>query len=200
MTNYTNTYVSNLLTDSQVFSFLFLFFVAGLFLFFLFFSPGLLNRGTGGPDSLGHVPHSCIFSPTDLNFLCTELYNNLTPTLLPASVTNRTNSISPRSRLYPDIPRPDAPVIYTGAFPILKAWPGSICYNDSRADVGRLMAERQDTKSSVKFRFQLEASYVSSHTEELWFNKTVCPWCSHYRRRKWTRRHEFKSWTRLHFT
>ena len=24
-----------------------------------------------------------------------------------------------------------------------------------------------------------------------------CPWCSRYRRRKWTRRHEFKSWTRL---
>ena len=24
-----------------------------------------------------------------------------------------------------------------------------------------------------------------------------CPWCSRYRRRKWTRRHEFKSWTTL---
>ena len=24
-----------------------------------------------------------------------------------------------------------------------------------------------------------------------------CPWCSRYRRRKWTRRHEFKSWTWL---
>ena len=24
-----------------------------------------------------------------------------------------------------------------------------------------------------------------------------CPWCHGYRRRKWTRRHEFKSWTRL---
>ena len=24
-----------------------------------------------------------------------------------------------------------------------------------------------------------------------------CPWCSRYCRRKWTRRHEFKSWTRL---
>ena len=24
-----------------------------------------------------------------------------------------------------------------------------------------------------------------------------CPWCSRYRRRKWTRRHEFKSYTRL---
>ena len=24
-----------------------------------------------------------------------------------------------------------------------------------------------------------------------------CPWCHGYRHRKWTRRHEFKSWTRL---
>ena len=24
-----------------------------------------------------------------------------------------------------------------------------------------------------------------------------CPWCNGYRRRKWTRRHEFKSWMRL---
>ena len=32
---------------------------------FLSRSPGLLNRGPGGPASLGHVPHSSIFSPTD---------------------------------------------------------------------------------------------------------------------------------------
>ena len=24
-----------------------------------------------------------------------------------------------------------------------------------------------------------------------------CPWCNGYRRREWTQRHEFKSWTRL---
>ena len=34
------------------------------------------------------------------------------------------NSTRPRSRLYPDILRLDAPVIYTGAFLILTAWPG----------------------------------------------------------------------------
>ena len=33
---------------------------------FLFRSPGLLNRGHGGQDSLGHVPKSSIFSPTGL--------------------------------------------------------------------------------------------------------------------------------------
>ena len=66
---------------------------------FLSRSPRLLNRGPGGPASLGHGPHSSIFSPTDLrlwtptsylqllNFLSPGLYNNLTPTLLPASVT-----------------------------------------------------------------------------------------------------------------
>ena len=75
---------------------------------FLSRSPGLLNRWHGGPASLGHVPHSNIFSPTDLisncsigdlrahlagcwfslphlpsnwlNILCTELYNCSTTT------------------------------------------------------------------------------------------------------------------------
>ena len=66
---------------------------------FLSRSPELLNRGPGGPASLGHVPHSSIFSPTAtaqsgtwgcwlslpqllsnwLNFLCTELYNSSRP-------------------------------------------------------------------------------------------------------------------------
>ena len=32
---------------------------------------------------------------------------------------------------------------------------------------------------------------------DLSHNKRRCPWCNCYRRRKWTRRHEFKSWTRL---
>ena len=77
---------------------------------FLSRSPGLLNRGAGGLASLGHVPHSSIFSPTrlisncnysigglgahsagcwlslphlvsnSLNFLCTKLYNSSTST------------------------------------------------------------------------------------------------------------------------
>ena len=41
---------------------------------FISFSPGLLNRGPGGPASLGHGPHSSIFSPTNSNNLCPELY------------------------------------------------------------------------------------------------------------------------------
>ena len=28
-------------------------------------------------------------------------------------------------------------------------------------------------------------------------DKWSCPWCNGYRRRKWTRRHEFKPWARL---
>ena len=63
------------------------------------------------------------------NFLCTELYNCSTSTFFLWASQIALNSTRPRSRLYPDIPRPDAPVIYTCVFPILTAWPGrrSIC-------------------------------------------------------------------------
>ena len=47
----------------------------------------------------------------------------------------------------------------------------------------RLLAERSDTKSNVKlggFWSQLQASYVSSHTEELWYNEAVCMWMTIY--------------------
>ena len=40
----------------------------------------------------------------------------------------------------------------------------------------RLLAKWSDTKSNVKldrFRSQLQVSYLSSHTEELWYNETV---------------------------
>ena len=46
-----------------------------------------------------------------------------------------------------------------------------------------MLAERYDTKSNVKlggFRSQLQASYVSSHTEELWYNETVWLWITIY--------------------
>ena len=48
-------------------------------------------------------------------------------------------------------------------------------YN-SWADVVRLLSKRHDTKSNVNFggfRSQLQASYVSSHTEELWYNESL---------------------------
>ena len=32
--------------------------------------------------------------------------------------------------------------------------------------------------------------YIYIYIYTLW-----CPWCNGYRRRNWTRRHEFKSWT-----
>ena len=48
----------------------------------------------------------------------------------------------------------------------------------------RFLAERSDTKSNVKLgglRSQLQASYVSSHTKELWYNETVCLWMTIYK-------------------
>ena len=47
----------------------------------------------------------------------------------------------------------------------------------------RLLAERSDTKPNVKlggFWSQLQASYVSSHTEELWYTEAVCLWMTIY--------------------
>ena len=46
---------------------------------------------------------------------------------------------------------------------------------DSLANVIRLLAERYDSKSNVngRGRSQLQASYVSSHNEELLYDETV---------------------------
>ena len=49
--------------------------------------------------------------------------------------------------------------------------------------MARVLVERSDTKSNIKlggFRDQLQASYVSSHTEELLYNETVCLWMTIY--------------------
>ena len=37
--------------------------------------------------------------------------------------------------------------------------------------------------------------YVLSWITIIYTQQRRCPWCNGYRRRKWTRRHEFKSWT-----
>ena len=55
--------------------------------------------------------------------------------------------------------------------------------NNSRADVVHILPEKYDTKPNVKlggFRSQLQASYVSSHTEQMWYNETVCLWMTIY--------------------
>ena len=71
---------------------------------FLSRSPGLLNRGPGGPASLGAGFLYRILSPTRLipnwlNFLCTELYNSSTSTFFLWASQFRTHSTCPRSRL-----------------------------------------------------------------------------------------------------
>ena len=111
---------------------------------FLSCSPGLLNWGPGGPASLGHVPHSSIFTLTGLNFLSLGLYNNLMPTLLPASFTI-SHSIQPLDTqgyilIFLDI--------YTGAFPILTAWPcrRSICNKK-----GSALKPKKGFKDTIKY-------------------------------------------------
>ena len=78
---------------------------------FLSRSPELLNRG---PDF-----HSSILSPTHLDFLSPGLYNDLTFTYILRASQFALNSTLRQSRLSPDI--------YSGAFLLLTAWPGSIC-------------------------------------------------------------------------
>ena len=73
---------------------------------FLSCSPGLLNRRPGAQPLLGHVSHSNIFSPTDLNFLSPGLYNNLTSTYSMRASLFRTqfNPINSQGRPWsPDI-------------------------------------------------------------------------------------------------
>ena len=101
-------------------------------------SPGLLNRGPGDPASLGagllyrilsppHLISKLVWSPNWLNFLCTELYNSSPSTFF--LWVSQIALIQPVHGQGSDIPRPDAPVIYTGAFPIMTAGLGrrSIC-------------------------------------------------------------------------
>ena len=81
---------------------------------FLSCSPGLLSAGF----------LYLIWSPTDWTS-CRRGYIIIwRPLFFLWASQFRTHSIRPWSRLYPDIPWLHAPVIYTGAFPILTAWPG----------------------------------------------------------------------------
>ena len=118
---------------------------------FLSRSPGLLNRGLGAHPlrDMFLIPASSlqlqlnftaqlgawgllVFSTASFlqmpEFLSSPgLYNCSTYTFFLWASQIALNSTRPWSRLYSDIPRPDAPVIYTGIFPILTAWLGSIC-------------------------------------------------------------------------
>ena len=57
----------------------------------------------------------------------------------------------------------------------------------------------QGLKFSQKYEKPDTSTTYSSHTviQFMIYNTWRCSWCNGYRRRKWTRRHEFKSWTRL---
>ena len=91
----------------------------------------LINRGPEGSLCwvLAFSTASClqlIWSPNWLNVLCTELYNCSRP---PSSCGRHNFAL-----IQPD--RPDAPVIYTGAFPILIARPGRrSIYNNKRKNM-----------------------------------------------------------------
>ena len=86
------------------------------------------QSGAWSPPLLGAGFLYRILSPTDWLPVVTRVIWLFDIHFFLVGVTNCTHSTRPWSRLYPDIPRPDAPVIYTDAFLILTAWLGSICY------------------------------------------------------------------------
>ena len=52
-------------------------------------------------------------------------------------------------------------------------------------DLASARADINEERERERERFKIQMAW--------WW----CPWCNSYHRRKWTRRHEFKSWTRL---
>ena len=138
---------------------------------FLSRSHGLFNRGPGGPHCWVLV-FSTASSHQLTDFLSSpELYNCLTYTFFLWASRISLNSTRPRSRLYPDIPRPDAPVIYTGAFPILTAWPGSICYKIIKPWI-RFLVHITNKAIQIHLTLRRGVTYATpirmkSHTETL---------------------------------
>ena len=109
------------------------------------FSPLSLaaQPGAGGQPLLGHGSHSSIFSPTDLNFLSPGLYNNLSPST--SCQRHICSQFNPSTvKVIPWYIRRDAPVIYTGAFLLLTAWPGSVCYISLGADDADLVTHTEE--------------------------------------------------------
>ena len=84
---------------------------------------GLRAHSAGCWLSLLHLVSNWSGLQTNWLPVFTELYNNSMPSS--SCGHHKLHSFNPsRSRLHSAIPRPDAPVIYIGAFPILTAWPG----------------------------------------------------------------------------
>ena len=97
------------------------------------FSVQHLISNSSDPQTQSGVPRApsaeCCFlysiiSPTLWSPNCALSYIKGQRTPFSCGRHNRTHSTRPRSRLYSDIPWADAPIIYTGALPILTARPG----------------------------------------------------------------------------
>ena len=87
------------------------------------------------PHSIGHNPVSfqLVWSPTDWISCALSYIIVQRPPSSCGHHKSHSLNLSTVKVIYPDIPRLDVPVIYTGAFPILTARPGrrSICNMNS---------------------------------------------------------------------
>ena len=74
--------------------------------------------------------------------------------------------------LYSDIPRLDAPVIYTGAFPILTPWPGSECYRIKLSKESYLQSDWLnpiwiDLPLKININQSIDYRYIVSYSSHL---------------------------------
>ena len=62
----------------------------------------------------------------------------------------------------------------------------------------RHQKQNWENKERDVLKFLFSSVFLSPPHQSISYHQHCrCPWCNCYRRRKWTRRHEFKSWTRL---
>ena len=81
---------------------------------------------------------------------------------------------------------------------LLLSWTKLIFYNNNLLDY--LTPPRFKSNSHLKQRYLNRLSKLGHNELAQYLEGCLlrrCPWCNGYRRRKWTRRHEFKSWTIL---
>ena len=77
-----------------------------------------------------------------------------------------------------------------------KQW--TIGRGDKRwSGISVLIVRHDDVKANIDDKQNKNKWRLSRDWDETVNHIMRCPWCNGYRRRKWTRRHEFKSRTRL---
>ena len=136
---------------------------------FLSHSPGLLNRGPGGPSLCWDM---VLIPVSSLQLIWTSCGRGYIIIWRKPTSCKRHNSHSIQPFDSQGCPpwylRPDAPVIYTGAFLLLTAWPGSICY-------------------TIEQRNQTKPIYFFTPVITISLSRKCCPWNLSFLKMSWSK-------------